>query len=147
MAPPKSYRANEVLVDLGGKKITGRGDDEFVSIADSEALTSKLVGTDGEVVVSQHNDESGEVTLTVLQTSDANDILQDQADAQRRGPGIPYKQLTIRDLNGRAKFVFPYTWIQAKPTVVYAKGARAHAWVLGYSHSLPGSIRGSAPAT
>jgi hypothetical protein len=147
MAPPKSYRANEVLVDFGGKKITGRGDDEFISIADSEALTSKLVGGDGETVFSQHSDESGEVTVTVLATSDANDVFQDQVDAQRRGPGIPYKRLIVRDLNGRAKFIFPYCCVQGKPTVVYAKSARSHAWVLAYSHSLPGAIKGSQAAT
>lgn len=146
-SPPKRYRANEVLVDRGGKKISGRGEDEFISISDSEPVTTKIVGADGEVVVSQNADESGEITCTVLAASDANDVFQDSLDAQRRGPGIPFERMTVRDLNGRAKFIFPHTWIQGKPTVVYAKGAKAHAWVIGYSSSLPGSIRGSQAAT
>lgn len=147
MAPPKTHRLSEVLCDFGGKKISGYGDDETFSLAPKEAVASSLEGGDGEVVVSMMSSEMGEVTITVLQTSDANDVFQDQLDAQKRGPGIPYKRLTIRNLNGRAKHIFPHCWVQARPTVVYGKSARAHAWVIGYAAELPGGIRGSAGAT
>ena len=146
-APPKSYRADEVVVDFGGKRISGYGEDEFVSIADSTPRASKLVGADGEVVVSQHADKSGEVTITVLTTSDSNDIFQDALDRNQRGPGMVYKSLTVRDLNGRAKHLFAHCWVQEAPTVVHGRSGRAHAWKLGYASRAPGGIRGSAAAT
>jgi hypothetical protein len=146
-APPKVYRGDEVLCDFGGKRISGYGEDEFVSIADSTPRASKLVGTDGEVIVSQHADKSGEVTVTLLITSDANDIFQDALDRNQRGPGMEFKPLLVRDLNGRAKHSFPHCWVMEAPTVVYGRSGRAHAWKLGYASRVPGGIRGSAPAT
>lgn len=108
--------------------------------------TSKLVGADGEVVFSQSADKSGSVTLTFLQTSSANDYLQEWLDRNERGPGLEYRPLVVRDLNGRAKFSAAHATIEEEPQVVYGRSGSSRAWKLAFAVRDPGGIKGSAPA-
>jgi phage terminase large subunit GpA-like protein len=142
----KSYRADEVSVNIKGRLVEGYGEDEFVSIEMSAPRTSKTTGSDGEVVFSQTADKSGSITITLLQTSAANDYFQEWLDRNERGPGLEYRPIVVRDLNGRAKFSAPHCTVEEEPQVVYGRSASMRAWKLGFARRDPGGIRGSAGA-
>lgn len=146
-APPKSYRADEVNVTFGGKLISGYGEDEFVAIAMAKPRVEKTVGADGEVAMSINADKSGEATITLMPTSDSNDVFQDLLDRNERGPGIKYYPLIIRDLNGRAKFSAPHATVSEEPAITYKRGVEMRAWKLVFARRDPGAVRGSKAAT
>lgn len=143
----KTYRADEVSVNIKGRLIEGYGEDEFVSIEMSAPRTTKTVGSSGEVVFSQNADKSGTVTITLLQSSASNDYFQEWLDRNERGPGLDYRPLVVRDLNGRAKFSAPHCTIEEEPQITYGRSASMRAWKIGFARRDPGGIRGSTAAT
>lgn len=128
----KRYNANEITVDLGGRDLNrGTADGEFVAIEYQAPSVQHVTGTSGELVVSR--DEGQDValiTIKLLQTSDANDVLEDLRLSNRRGPGLTFKPLRIRDRNGRAIHEAPHCIVQAPPTISYDRTGTVREWKL-----------------
>lgn len=95
---PQTYAPGEVTVIFGGNIITGFGD-EIVSTKRNEMLFSQTVGADGESTHVKNANRSGEVKITLKQTSAGNATLgaivqKDEID------GDQIKSLMIKDNNG-----------------------------------------------
>ncbi len=139
----KIFNPDEVTLTVGGKLIGGFADGGFLEIAEPSPRVTKVVGTDGEVVISRHMDRSGEGTLTLLQTSDSNDVFQDMADAMATGDLVgAIKPFYAADRNGRAKHEATHCWVAEAPSSGYDRGAQPRAWKLGFG-TLKNAIRGS----
>lgn len=143
MAMPKSYRPKECTVNIGGRRIEGYGEDEFVSWSMSGVRAEMTVGSLGEVVFSGTEDVSGTLDLTLLSTSESNDYMQDWLDRNERGPGLSFRPVVVRDLNGRAKFSAAHCTILESPQVAYGRTAGMRTWKLGFAARDPGAVRGS----
>ena len=76
MAAPfvQTYAPGEMVVGFIGRLVTGFGD-EIVSCKRNSPLFTQVVGADGEVTHVKSADKTGEVSITVKQTSAANFIL------------------------------------------------------------------------
>ncbi len=140
----KLYSADEVSLTIGGRPIdSGFADGEFITIEESAPRVVTAVGTDGEVAVSRNNDRRATVTVKLMSTSDGNDVLQDLADLNEEGPGLPgVSNLYIRDRNGRALHEGDHCWVEEMPAVSYDRGATTREWKLGVSR-LRNTVRGN----
>lgn len=126
----KIYDANQVSVVIAGIPIDGGfGEDEFCKVMSVSDDFEDVVGVDGSVTRFKTNDRRGEVTVTLMQTADANDslaalrILDINAN---NGAGVG--PLMIRDKSGRALHAAQHCWIAKRPEAVYKKGAEGRVW-------------------
>ncbi len=76
-----SYDAKNVSVTFDNTFITGLADGTAVEGEKNEDNASHAVGIHGDVVVSETNDPTGTITLTVQQTSPSNAFLTRAANA------------------------------------------------------------------
>lgn len=128
MGDVKTYDAKFVIITFNGVPITGFADGTFVSVAPSSDMYTKVVGADGAVARSRSNDDTAEVTITLMQTSLSNDFLSTQMLLDRTlnaGKGA----LQIKDLQGTSLHFFQNAWIKSKPTIEYAKDMSDRVWV------------------
>lgn len=125
----KTYDPKKVNVILGGAPLSGFGPDTFIQVnrnADSFGLT---VGVDGEGARSVDGDESAQVTITLLQTSASNDVLQAFHDQDKLGIGGPLP-FAIVDRNGRTLEAAETAWVKRRPDSQYAKAAGTRDWLI-----------------
>lgn len=71
----RTYDPKSVLVIVGGVPMSEFAVDTFVTVEREEDAFVKVVGADGEVSRSKSNNQSGMLTLTLMQTSPSNLIL------------------------------------------------------------------------
>lgn len=128
----KVYNANEITLNIAGaliSEIGGWADGEFLRVEmDSDAVLD-VVGTDGEVAAGKSNDKRGTLTLSLLQTSAANDVLSALYNLQQARPGlVGAGPLYARDRQGRTTLRAPACWIAKPPDISLDRTATARAW-------------------
>ncbi len=128
----KVYSANEIKAALGGIPIeSGRGDDEFVAIKANNPRFSLKVGSDGEATYSENRDNSHEVTITLMQTSEANAVFSALLTGDIKTPGgagiVPF---ALKDMQGRDVFFEKEARIAGWPDMSYAKETGTIPWIL-----------------
>lgn len=127
----KSYASDEVELVIGPYPITnGRADGDFVSVEYNNDFHTISVGTDGEVTRSKVNDRSATITITLQQTSDANDLLTSVWADDLNSPGGNPVAFLLRDSNGRSLFAAEKCWVQTAPSATYGRDAGTREWVL-----------------
>jgi len=126
----KIYDSNTVSITFLGVPIDGGyGPDEFCKVASVSDMFGDVIGCDGAVTRSNNNDRRGEITITLMQTADANDFLSATLNLDinaTNGAGVGV--LMIRDKSGRSLHMAEKAWIAARPEKVYKKGAEGLAW-------------------
>lgn len=127
----KSYDFAEVQVIIGGLRIGGFGDDGGVSIEPQSDLASMKMGADGEVTVSKLPQPFWIATITLMETSLSNTVLEGLLVAQRALPAgfiLPFALLDGETgeslLSGQCIFL-------AWPTIGKEREAGTREWKLG----------------
>lgn len=128
MGSVKTYDPKKVIISFGGVNLSGFPDGTFIEVSPSGDAFVKVVGADGEVARGRSNDDTHEVTLTLLQTSASNSVLSSSLSRDKllgtgKGP------LSIKDIYGGSLYFWPEAWIKADPTISYAKEVGERAWV------------------
>jgi hypothetical protein len=128
----KTYNAGQVSMVFAGIPISGLADGTFVTIApntDSFALT---IGADGEGVRAKTNNRSGRVTFTILQSSEANDLLSalHNLDAAPGTNGDGIGPLIVKDNSGRTLVTAEKAWIVKTPDAEFAREASTREWII-----------------
>lgn len=117
-----TYIPKLVIASFAGTGLTGFADGTFVTVErNSDGMTLK-VGADGESGVAVSADESGKVTVTVLNTSKTNDYLSTCANLKTRGP------LQIKDLSGRLLVLAEDAWVTKHASITKSKDVEENAW-------------------
>ena len=124
----KNYDPKRVNVFFGGVPITGFADGSFISVTPSSQYWTKVSGADGEKARAKSNDNSHEVTITLMQTSQSNDYLSGIL-ALDRASNAGKLPLTIVDLSGTTKMNWLNAWIRQPPDVDESKEITERAWV------------------
>ncbi len=75
MKVTKTYNLKTVLVTVGAVSVGGYGEDGGVVVEWDSDLFEVTVGADGETVHSRINNDNAKVTITVLETSQAYNLL------------------------------------------------------------------------
>ena len=125
----RTYDPKKVIIVIGGYPMGGFADGEFVNVIRSGDAFSKSVGADGDTTRVKSNDKSGEMTLTLSQTSPSNDVLSGISRADELGNAgvVPVK---VKDLSGRSEFVSAFAWIRKIADSPNGKEISNIEWVL-----------------
>jgi hypothetical protein len=122
-----TYDPSQVIISVGGIPMSGFADGTFVSIMRSEDAYSKINGADGVTSRAKSSDKSGEMTLTLAQTSPSNDVLSGiaLADELTNGGVVP---IIVKDASGRTNYFSGNGWIRKTPEAAFGKEVDNREW-------------------
>lgn len=125
----KSFDPKQLAINCGGNPITGYAEGTFVTVARDEDAFNFTAGSDGEGARAKINVQSGTVTMTLMQSSAANDILSAFAlsDELTNGGTFP---LLVKDNNGRSLFAAETAWVQKFPDSEFSNDVTTREWVI-----------------
>ena len=123
----KTYDPKKVILLVNGTPIGGFADGTFIKAARSNDMFSKVSGADGEVTRVKSNDLSGEVVITLAQSSPSNDVLSALAlkDELSNTGVVP---VSIADSSGRSVFVSAFAWVRKQPDSEFSKDVSNREW-------------------
>ena len=122
---PGTYDAQKVTVVVKGFYITGFADGTFITAEKSEDDFSTTVGAQGEVAISESADKTGEIKLTLLQTSPSNSYLNKLAKNKEM------VSVKIIDSNNKSTIAGGNYCRVKKPTgLKYSKEAESREWTI-----------------
>ncbi len=124
----RTYDPKQVVVLIGGVPVGGFADGTFLNVTRTADTFTKHVGADGNTSRTKSSDRSGEMTITLAQTSPSNDVLSGfaLADELSNNGIVP---ILIKDLSGRTALVSAFGWIRKMPDVEFGKEVADRAWV------------------
>jgi hypothetical protein len=126
-----TYDADQVTVALGPIMLQGFQDGEGVTIEQAAETFTAVVGMDGQVTRSKTLNRMATITIKLMQSSTANDLLSALHILDRDAPnGAGVVPLYIRDRNGRSLYTAAQAWISAPPSVTYDREATSREWVI-----------------
>lgn len=124
----KTYDPKKMIITFLGTPISGYADGTFLTITPSSERYTKSVGADGETARGKSNDNTHEVTITLLQSSLSNDVLSNALAADKIG-NLGKGPLQVVDLNGTTLFYWDVAWIRQPPDAEYSKEVGERAWI------------------
>ena len=133
--PLRTYDPSQVTIVFAGIPISGFADGTFLSVEQNEDSFTLQIGTDGEGTRSKSNNRSGRVTLTLMQSSLANDLLASLHSVDLSSPGGDgIGPLLVKDNSGRSLFTAEKAWIVKPPTGEFGREATSREWIIETDH-------------
>lgn len=127
----KQYDPKAVTIVVGTLPVSGFADGTFLRIEQNADAFSLQVGSDGEACRTRSNDNSATITLTLMQSSLANDLLSDLHALDKSLPaGAGCVPLQVKDLSGRSMFIAQQCWIKKAPAAEFGREAGPREWTL-----------------
>lgn len=123
-----TYDPKGVIITFGGVPLTGFADGDFISISAATDRFTKKIGADGEVARLRGNDDTSEVSITLMATSLSNTYLSSILEIDRL-TNTGQRPLQILDLSGNSLFFWALAWIKKTPDVKYSKELGERTWV------------------
>lgn len=120
----KTYDPNQVAVILGGSIIGGWADGQFVSIVPNSDEYELTIGIDGEGTRAKQNNRSAQITLSLLQSSESNAVLESFLNT-----GETFGFL-LKDNSGSTIYSAVACWVRRRPDANFDRTAQNRDWVL-----------------
>jgi hypothetical protein len=127
----RTYAPGRTIASFWGQLLTGFGD-EIVTCKRTEDVFETVVGADGEVARRQSSNKTGEVQVTVKQTSAANAILSSLLRADELSGVSGVGPLLVKDNTGTTMWSGD-GWLKGWPEVKRSKDAVDHVWTIACS--------------
>lgn len=130
----KTYDPKKVVLAVGGVPIGGYADGTFISMERTNDAYMVQSGADGEVSRAKSNDRTGQLTITLAQTSDSNDVLSviAQLDERANAGVVP---IILKEIGGNTVVFSGTGWVRKMPVVEYAKEISNREWILDLAES------------
>lgn len=127
--PVRTFDPKQFNLLVGGIPIGGYADGTFISFMRSNDTFTKVSGTDGIVSRALSADTSGEIVITLAQTSPSNDALSAIHTADEiSGDGVV--PVLIEDKSGRTKALSAFAWIRKPADSEFGKEIANREWTL-----------------
>lgn len=127
--PVRTYDPKQFNLLVNAIPIGGFADGTFISFERSNDTFTKVSGTDGVVSRAKSCDTSGEITITLAQTSPSNDVLSGIAAVDElTGDGVV--PVLIEDKSGRTVALSAYAWVKKPAPADFGKEISNREWVL-----------------
>jgi len=123
-----TYDPSKVVVTWGDRILKGFADGTFVKVEKSAEQFTKAVGSDGNVARVRNCDNSAEIAVTLMQSSETNEYLSDQA-AEDELYATKVQPFQVKDLRGNTLAVAPEAWIKKIPAAEFGKEMTNREWV------------------
>ncbi len=131
MGAMKQYDPAKVIVIVGPIMVSGFADGTFISAEKNVDTFSLVVGAGGEATRVRSQNNSGKVTLTLLQTSETNALLAAMHEADRLLPaGAGVVPILIKDVFGTTVVGATKAWISKPPKVEFGKDTGTREWTI-----------------
>lgn len=134
----KEYDADQIAMAVGLIPISGGwADGKFCSIKRVSAMFTDKAGTDGEVTRSKTNDRRAEVQISLMQSSDCNNLLSAVAildENTSNGGGVG--TCIIKDLSGKTAFFAAKAWISEMPESDFDREAGTRTWIIRCANAI-----------
>ena len=118
-----------VILIVGGSPMSGYADGTFLEVAFDEQQWNKVTGADGRTSRAKTNNRAGNITITLQQTSDSNDVLSGFMIAdEATGDGVV--PVLVKDNSGRTLAATSAAWVQQSPGQEYSKDVENREWVM-----------------
>ena len=125
----KTYDPRQFDVIVAGRLMDGFGATSKVTIEPESAGFEDAVGVDGKVTRSRKHDRRATMTITLMQTSESNEILAALYEADRDAPnGEGVFSVRVVDKAGTSVFTGSKAWIMQDPNVELADTATEREW-------------------
>ena len=135
MADLKNYDPLKIIVVLGEIQFQGFAEGTFVTTEQETDTFTKSVGAGGDVTRVRNHNNSGRMTVTLIQTSPTNDLLSARFNVDK-ATGLNTAPLMIKDLNGTTLLEAPNAWIVKRAEVEYGSEASNREWMIDYDQLL-----------
>lgn len=126
----RTYNASKVLVIFNGFSMSGFADGTFVGIVQQNDGITTQVGADGELARAINTDRRCTVTITLQQTSPANDFLSTMYSIDILTCGGRVGPLLVQDLCGTTLFAASEAWISKPADAEFGKEIASRAWAI-----------------
>ena len=126
----KTYDFKQVACIVGKDIITGFAEgDDAISVEFLQEDWQLTVGADGKATRAKTNNNAARVTLKLMKTSDANDLLNAyyQSDKASNSGVFPFM---LKDNNGRELHVAEQMFIEKRPDPSFGQNVSEREWVL-----------------
>jgi len=118
------------IINIGGVNISGFADGVFSSFELDEDEVTDVTGSDGYTTRIRSNNNTGLLTLTLLQSSPFNDVLQGFRDLDRTTPkGLP-QPIMLKNLLNTELVSSASCWIRKVPTLDNGKEVQNREWAI-----------------
>lgn len=124
-----TFDPKQLIITWGEFRISGFAPGTFVNVERNEDSFTLTVGSDGEGARARSNDNSGRVTLTLLQTSLSNQQLS-QALFQDELTCGGVRPLLIRNIKGTDLYQAETSWLMKPSSAGYSSEIEPREWVL-----------------
>lgn len=125
----KTYSPKKVQVIVNGVPLTGFADGSFVEVEMSADAFTMVIGADGEGARAASADQSGTVTVRLLQTSAGNDVLSALLTADRLTQ-LGTFSLIVKDVSGTSLVLAQQAWVKKMANITFDKEIQAREWVI-----------------
>lgn len=125
----RTYDPGQVAIIAGPFNVQGFADGTFVTVEKDEDAFTLQMGTDGEGTRSKSNNDSGTITISLMQSSPSNADLSSlhQADLLNGGGIFP---LMIKDGSGNSLYSAEQAFIAKFPSAEFGREAGPREWVI-----------------
>jgi hypothetical protein len=136
-----TYNLKEVIISVNGIPATGFGDNDALTVEYQEDAWMTKTGADGEVVRSRSNNEVAFFRLTLMQTSEFNQVLQAAVLLDKQF-GRTLFGVSVVDLNRSEVLSGADCYIQQSPQRQFNKEAGEREWTIVVPRLVEGPLSG-----
>lgn len=124
------YDPNEVSLMVAGVPVEGGfADGTFIEIIQMSPDFTSKVGVDGDVTRSKTNDRRATIRITLMQSSNSNQLLSAMSNIDRKkSNGAGVGPMLIKDNQGLSLYSAEHSWISKPPDVTFDKEAGPRVW-------------------
>lgn len=125
----RTYDPRSVVITVGGVPLSGFSDGTFLEVIRNEATWTTVVGADGYVTRGKTNNLSGQMTITLKQSSPSNDVLSGfiTLDELSNAGIVP---ILVKDLSGNSTYFAGQGWVQQWANSTFAKDISDREWTI-----------------
>lgn len=131
MSMLRPYAPKDVVVSWNGIPITGFAEGTFVTMKRSSESKKKSVGGQGDVCITMNADTSGEVELTLMQSSPANGLLAAALHAEELLKVPTVGVLLVSDPSGAVLGLSKNAFLMSFPSSDVGDEATDRTWMFG----------------
>jgi Protein of unknown function (DUF3277) len=123
-----TFDPKSVVITIGPYPLSGFADGTFLELSQDTQQFTKTVGADGFTTRVKSNDYGATLTVTLAQSSPANDYLSALA-ATDRATNLGVVPILIKDLSGTSIIFAATGWIQQIPDATWGNEINNLAWI------------------
>lgn len=137
-----TYSPKDVSFIIGGYALTGWGS---ITISRNSQVYTQVKGIRGKNTRYRNTDTSATITVSILQTEDANDILSSIVDADYTF-GTGRIAITIKDGSGKTLISSSEAFISGYPETTFSGGFEYRNWTILCNNTAQFTIGGNSSA-